>query len=703
MATLNGAQSSTAAEEPVAPIAMDQPDGGKLEVKYLYRKLKDGESKITESIEDAKEEHVDEDDFVSYPLVSIQNFDSKNKATGKKLRINSHHICDAIEETVKFYPAHKSGFKPPLEVDEPFEVLVHHFQQLESYKNSMVQDSEPARHLDMFIRYLGAEPALKRSVELISHKLITFDLLWAAFKPGSYVLTKEYGQPRLYWLQSTSKRSSYFDGDSLRLECLHTDNDGTTTGSKLEHLSISEDEFPKGGHTEITSLSAFPIDQLEDRGLDIKDMLSERGKWFYDLMESGPAFRQYEGLCLHYHEEKKEDDKWVPSSIAGRVMIDTKAFLEENPREGRRVKPWPGPKDTSDKTTARPEDTKMLCSPYVHGFCLGTRTWCRFFLDKKMIVGITWEPNMWKDLIFPDLQKKLVRSMVMRHSFPTEAKLRDEDALKGKGLVIMSHGPPGTGKTLTAVAVAEEAKKPVIFYPAGELGSTPGSVQSGIKNIIRYATRWKAILLLDEADIFLESRQSGGQANLERNALVAVFLRQLEYSQGIIFLTSNRAQMFDAAIKSRIHLTLFYGFPTIETRRQLWDQILGKIPDENRDFEKARVLRLFSKHTLNGREISNLVNSAQTLARSTNAKPTGDGAGAPNWKLTQAHLQDVIKIWEASNPPRTKEMAKTTLRLVMDLTVPALTLFVLLGLAVIVSFHGYEVVVKRRDILILYR
>lgn len=168
--------------------------------------------------------------------------------------------------------------------------------------------------------------------------------------------------------------------------------------------------------------------------------------------------------------------------------------------------------------------------------------------------------------------------------------------------------------------------------------------------------------------------------------------------------TQPRANSFESTLttfakRSRIS----YGLPTIETRRQLWDQILGKVPPENRGFEKAAALSLFSKHALNGREISNLVNSAQTLARSTDAKAAGDGADAPDWKLTQDHLQEVLKIWEASNPPREKGMAKATLKLVMDLTVPALTLFVLLGLAVIVSFHGYQVAVKRRDILILYR
>lgn len=71
------------------------------------------------------------------------------------------------------------------------------------------------------------------------------------------------------------------------------------------------------------------------------------------------------------------------------------------------------------------------------------------------------------------------------------------------------------------MSIAEETKKPLLLYPAGELGLSLGSIQSGIKTIVRCASRWKAILLIDEADVFLESRESGGQANLERNALVA--------------------------------------------------------------------------------------------------------------------------------------------------------------------------------------
>ena len=52
-------------------------------------------------------------------------------------------------------------------------------------------------------------------------------------------------------------------------------------------------------------------------------------------------------------------------------------------------------------------------------------------------------------------------------------------------------------------------------------------------------------LLLDEADVFLEQRSLH---NIHRNVLISVFLWELEYYQGIIFLTINLVSQIDDAI-----------------------------------------------------------------------------------------------------------------------------------------------------------
>ena len=80
------------------------------------------------------------------------------------------------------------------------------------------------------------------------------------------------------------------------------------------------------------------------------------------------------------------------------------------------------------------------------------------------------------------------------------------------------------------------------------------------------AHQWKALLLLDEADVFVKQRTSN---DLVRNGLVSVFLRKLEYCQGIMFLTTNRVSEFDIAILSRIHLMFKYNDLSKAAGRQI--------------------------------------------------------------------------------------------------------------------------------------
>jgi SpoVK/Ycf46/Vps4 family AAA+-type ATPase len=82
----------------------------------------------------------------------------------------------------------------------------------------------------------------------------------------------------------------------------------------------------------------------------------------------------------------------------------------------------------------------------------------------------------------------------------------------------------------------------------------PVKVEPILKNVFKIASRWKALLLLDEADVFLAQRSDNGPLN----ALVSVFLRELEHYDGILFLTTNRLQVFDEAVLSRLHLALNY-------------------------------------------------------------------------------------------------------------------------------------------------
>jgi SpoVK/Ycf46/Vps4 family AAA+-type ATPase len=96
----------------------------------------------------------------------------------------------------------------------------------------------------------------------------------------------------------------------------------------------------------------------------------------------------------------------------------------------------------------------------------------------------------------------------------------------------------GCGKTLTAEAIAELLKKPLYIVTAGDLGISASDVEKNLGSVLELCQTWDALVLIDEADVFLEARSS---TEIERNALVCVMLRLLEYYSGCLFLSSNRS------------------------------------------------------------------------------------------------------------------------------------------------------------------
>jgi AAA+ superfamily predicted ATPase len=111
-------------------------------------------------------------------------------------------------------------------------------------------------------------------------------------------------------------------------------------------------------------------------------------------------------------------------------------------------------------------------------------------------------------------------------------------------------------------------------------------------------------------------------------------LKELEYFSGVVFLTTNRIKSFDRAMKSRIHLALEYTPPGIETRQQLWEQVLRSIPREEIDLDPEDAIDNFVAAKVNGREISNAVNTARTIAR-FDKKP-----------LQLKHIELVLGVWK---------------------------------------------------------
>lgn len=159
---------------------------------------------------------------------------------------------------------------------------------------------------------------------------------------------------------------------------------------------------------------------------------------------------------------------------------------------------------------------------------------------------VVWTDEPFNSLVIGEKPKTMIYSLVKQHS---TAETGYDDVVQGKGLGLIGllSGNPGCGKTLTAEAVAEVAKKPLYAVSAGELGTAVEKVDKQLSLILELSHQWSAVLLLDEADVFLQERDT---KDVTRNALVSIFLRQLEYFQGILILTTNRIGNCDPAFES---------------------------------------------------------------------------------------------------------------------------------------------------------
>jgi hypothetical protein len=65
---------------------------------------------------------------------------------------------------------------------------------------------------------------------------------------------------------------------------------------------------------------------------------------------------------------------------------------------------------------------------------------------------------------------------------------------------------------------------------AEDLGIDASTLGRNIKKVFEMATEWDTVVLLDEADVFMAQRSP---KDIRRNELVSIFLRELEYFQGI--------------------------------------------------------------------------------------------------------------------------------------------------------------------------
>ncbi len=286
-----------------------------------------------------------------------------------------------------------------------------------------------------------------------------------------------------------------------------------------------------------------------------------------------------------------------------------------------------------EEVPTRPyDDWVAFCPPRFFGMALKTKTMAQFKVSlAKRITKKDAEP-FHTELQLGEDEKEMLLALVEQQDSRSKTAKADIVEDKGRSLVILLHGPPGVGKTLTAETIAMATGKPLFVVSVAEVGLEAEGAEAKLEKVFDLASKWDAILLVDEADVFLESRSE--LTTPDRNALVSVLLRVLEYYSGTIMLTTNRITSLDPAVQSRIHLAIRYEELTADQRKKVFANFLEKAGitgEESEDLEKWFKDEA-SRKKLNGREVRNLVSSAQSLAKHKGRK------------LDRNHLRTVLNM-----------------------------------------------------------
>lgn len=218
------------------------------------------------------------------------------------------------------------------------------------------------------------------------------------------------------------------------------------------------------------------------------------------------------------------------------------------------------------------------------------------WVDVDQMQPYRYQPELKDKLVLPAEQVDLIDILT------AEMDVLMDDIVEGKsgGTTVLCTGPAGVGKTLTAEVYAEIIQRPLYRVHSGQLGLNVADMERILREALIRAQRWGAVMLIDEADVYIRRRDD----QLTTNAVVGVFLRVLEYFNGLLFLTTNRMDDIDEAVVSRCIAMIRYTPPSETERTRIWGVMAAQFGLDVDAAHLAELARRFPQAT--GRDIKGL-------------------------------------------------------------------------------------------------
>ncbi|KAI0901658.1 P-loop containing nucleoside triphosphate hydrolase protein [Annulohypoxylon nitens] len=583
----------------------------------------------------------------------------------RAITIHSPHLIREIRNTVKYYPAvNLTGI--PVVVLAPFAMFLHYYHDLTKLRdmyanNGTIDQTEEETIHDLTILIDWLEPQyiniVQKEEERHHRGVATFDNIWLLYKPGGVVYAQINGNWRAFIIDHWIHFPTFY-----RFLTWYLAYDQGRLVRKRKRFRL--DYF--NGERQITSLNMIPRQYMDNA--DERDaFLTSRGSRYHNVMRdiprhlrySGDAIvqtgfkRYYEGEIIidpessrselteprkrSHHQEASTSDSDSDSASEGDSDNDSVISdgLERGIDDGLHISGQDSDKDLHNPITdwkrfqrSRTEDPelaelsarqKILLPTRLRGFALRHKLWMLFEVELTHTITRQDRDIALKNLIIPDEDRRILTAVTRKH-LNSKASPLFSDFIhgKGEGLILLLHGPPGTGKTFTVECISEYTRRPLLSLTVGDIGTKEEQAEARLSFWFNLATRWEAVLLIDEADVFLEKR---GLSDLARNSLVSVFLRSMEYYNGMLFLTTNRVGHLDDGFLSRIQVAITYKKLSTMAQKQIWLRFFDRINEENDDLSVTWEARHYIEEEgtvesmdMNGREIRNALQTAVALA-----------------------------------------------------------------------------------------
>ncbi|ORY70333.1 ATPase [Pseudomassariella vexata] len=506
------------------------------------------------------------------------------------IELQNPNLVAAIEPILKKEDVRLDSTEPA-KFYEPFRSLYFCYDEIVAKYKSLPEGSSLNPFLLLFIKVMDEVfvevRTKKRNLE--ANKLISFNTAWAYFARDAPVISRGPNCEFMCKIVNTNYvKTACGNVLYITVKILRFNGDAFV----WEQRDFKIPEF--AGNQLITELDHFPLEYHEN-AQSLWEQMDKRGRMVLD--HQGLTYCTYSGIAIY-----REGINLEKHNVDGRILIDVvgynKHHLIKGEREGtdtetqknivagtgtcqrhkRRTISQPADSEVAKNDGAIAEDTKTTEAKRLSE------------KDQKM-----------------NKQSMLERPGDLMYMWP----LLEGYALKNKlwiSFFVEDIRPiiAWNDQAFEHLVYDEQQKDLVLSFVESHGHSTHQQLEDVIVGKVA----------LQELEKHLQRKP-----DIARNELVSIFLRELEYFRGIIFLTTNLYQTIDTAFRSRVNLHLLFKPLTIEARGVVWRKFLDRLPGSGEHKQKelqakrgAREVEISEEDIkelamwqLNGREIKNAV------------------------------------------------------------------------------------------------